>query len=175
MSGGPLSEYERAWRAEAACAGLPPELWFPMDELEIDADDDVRGDGNHALEAKRICAECPVAVPCGVAAVLRGEMFGIWGGIGGSKLKWLRRLYEQRGNAAEIDDLMQAEVSALRGQQRAWQPKRKCERCGKMIPAGRWPPDRNSPGTSCASPVAYTKGARCWTARVSNSMRHLSS
>lgn len=169
-----ISEFERLWRKESACIGLNPDWWFPADEVvEIGEEHEKTSDGNHAMLAKSICANCPVAVPCGMRAVIFGEKFGIWGGIGGSKLKWLRRLWEEFNDPAQIEQLVHAEVSALRGNDRPWSAQRLCERCSKPIPAGRWPPDRNSAGTSCGSAVAYAKGARCWTARMSNTMRQM--
>ncbi len=168
----PISLSELAWRVEAACLHHPPEWWFPADEV-VPGVEEKHSDGNHAMHAKAICANCPVAVPCGTWAVINGEKFGIWGGIGGSKLKWLRRLWEDYSDPTDIENRVQAEVSALRGNDRPWVPASTCRRCGKAIPAGRWPPDRNSSGTSCGSAVAYAKGARCWTARMSNAMRQM--
>jgi hypothetical protein len=58
-----------AWKAQAACRGKDPELWFPQQ-------------GDVAREAKAICATCPVQTECLNYAVTAAEDFGIWGGLG---------------------------------------------------------------------------------------------
>lgn len=51
------------------CVGSPDaELWFSRQPEDI------------AL-AKRICSECPVRLACAEGALMRGEQFGIFGGI----------------------------------------------------------------------------------------------
>jgi WhiB family redox-sensing transcriptional regulator len=66
----------------AACLGRPPALWFP--EKRPGAD-------NHATEAKRICAGCPLREECLRGSVARGERFGIWGGAGEQRRRVLAR------------------------------------------------------------------------------------
>lgn len=56
-----------AWHAEAVCAQVDPEIFFPE-----------KGGSNR--EAKRICMSCPVRVACEREAAERDEPFGIWGG-----------------------------------------------------------------------------------------------
>jgi WhiB family redox-sensing transcriptional regulator len=58
-----------AWKAQAACRGKDPELFFPTQ-------------GDHAPEAKALCASCPVQAECLNYALVAAEDFGIWGGIG---------------------------------------------------------------------------------------------
>ncbi|MGV9666968.1 WhiB family transcriptional regulator [Nocardia niigatensis] len=59
------------WRHSAACKGHPnPEIWFTT-----------RPDDADALEAKAICAGCPVLRDCGTEAVRKRERFGIVGGF----------------------------------------------------------------------------------------------
>ena len=59
-----------AWRAEASCstggAGLAA-LFFSEELQDIAA-------------AKRLCADCPVLVPCLEGAMARREPWGVWGG-----------------------------------------------------------------------------------------------
>jgi WhiB family redox-sensing transcriptional regulator len=59
-----------AWHAQAACAGMGAELFFP----------EKQGWGSvlTGREAKAICESCPVRAPCAEAG--RHERFGIWGG-----------------------------------------------------------------------------------------------
>lgn len=160
-----VAAHREPWHQQAACVGQPQEWFFPSD------DDETGDDGNHALEAKGVCAECPVAVDCAFYAVTRGEMHGIWGGLGGSKLKFFRRLWADYGNPIVLRNQLASEILVMQGGLRPMMPKSKCLRCGTLIPAGRHPIDRNTPGTKCNSPVAYAKGARCWQARMGNAMR----
>lgn len=62
MSAAPL-----AWVADAACAGIDTDLFFPLP-----------GDKYAPEVAKRICQRCPVLPDC--ADYGRDERFGIWGG-----------------------------------------------------------------------------------------------
>lgn len=41
------------WREQAACVGMPLSVFFPR-----------KGDKPSVVEAKRVCAGCPVQVPC---------------------------------------------------------------------------------------------------------------
>lgn len=65
----------RGWRAEANCAGVDPDLFYPE-----------RG-GSKALQArqieqaKQVCAGCSVRMQCLVDALEGQEAFGIWGGL----------------------------------------------------------------------------------------------
>ena len=60
-----------AWHAQAACAGMGAELFFPE-----------RGWASVVTgrEVKAICESCPVRAFCAEAG--RHERFGIWGGQG---------------------------------------------------------------------------------------------
>lgn len=57
------------WETDARCRteGSAPDLFFSEDLGDIAA-------------AKRICADCPVLVPCLEGALARGEPCGVWGG-----------------------------------------------------------------------------------------------
>ncbi len=57
-------------RANAACHGKNPDLWFP------ERDQGPKGSD----EAKAICEACPVRSACLDWALESGETFGIWGG-----------------------------------------------------------------------------------------------
>lgn len=56
------------WRADAACRGLDPSIFFPR------ADDD-------AADAKSVCATCPVAEACLEWALATRQPDGVWGGL----------------------------------------------------------------------------------------------
>jgi WhiB family redox-sensing transcriptional regulator len=64
------------WDEHAVCRepDVDPDLFFPDDEDE----------GLAVLltqEAKAYCRRCPVAHPCAMSALDRGEPFGVWGGL----------------------------------------------------------------------------------------------
>jgi WhiB family transcriptional regulator, redox-sensing transcriptional regulator len=66
------------WRDQARCAETDPELWFPER-------------GSNSLRAKRICAQCEVRAECLDYAMEHDEIFGIWGGLGETERRALRR------------------------------------------------------------------------------------
>lgn len=55
------------WRAEALCAQVDPELFFPEQ-------------GFPSYHARAVCARCPVAAECLDWAISHHERYGIWGG-----------------------------------------------------------------------------------------------
>ena len=62
--------YEReTWRQQAACErlGVPTAVFFSDDIGDI-------------VQAKNICAECPVLESCLEGAIHRREPWGVWGG-----------------------------------------------------------------------------------------------
>ena len=74
----------QSWRSQARCRGLDPEIFYPQAEEEDD-------------EAKSICAQCPVRVPCLEYALSARERDGIWGGC---TEKERRRIIRQRRKSA---------------------------------------------------------------------------
>lgn len=56
------------WRERAACRGMDVRIFYP-------------DEGQQGLEAKRICARCPVRQACLDHAIAEREEHGIWGGI----------------------------------------------------------------------------------------------
>lgn len=74
----------RTWMAKGLCAGLDPDLFFP-----------VRGANLQGEEAKKVCnTPCPVKAECFEYAVLIGEEQGVWGGGQGPDF---RRARKERG------------------------------------------------------------------------------
>jgi WhiB family redox-sensing transcriptional regulator len=63
-----LIDEERLWEADAACKGMDPSIFFPVN------DDD-------ALEAIAVCRACPVRDECLSWALETRERFGVWGGM----------------------------------------------------------------------------------------------
>ena len=70
---------EREWMVDARCLDADPEAFFPEK-------------GGSTREAKRICADCPVAEPCLEYALANDERFGIWGGLSERERRRVRRL-----------------------------------------------------------------------------------
>lgn len=73
------------WQNSAKCRGQDPDLWFPEGPTaELDA-----------MEAKRICAGCPVRQQCLDMAMGRergrNDREGIFGGLDGKQRRYLYR------------------------------------------------------------------------------------
>lgn len=66
------------WMANAACAGVDPDLFFPE-----------RGDSTR--EAKALCRRCDAQSDCLDYALTQGERFGIWGGTSERERRRMRR------------------------------------------------------------------------------------
>lgn len=66
------------WMADAACAGMDPDTFFPHDT-----------DG--ATAAKAICRRCDVQIECLAYALEQDEKLGIWGGMGQRQRERIRR------------------------------------------------------------------------------------
>ena len=74
------------WRQYARCLGADPDVFYPPSESD---------DG--ALEAKAICATCPVREACLEHAITFREKQGVWGGLDERER---RRLIRQRRKTA---------------------------------------------------------------------------
>jgi WhiB family redox-sensing transcriptional regulator len=72
------------WRSKAACQGLDPEIFYPLD------DDD-------GYEAKAVCDVCPVREACLEHALGYREKEGVWGG---ATERERRRIIRQRRRTA---------------------------------------------------------------------------
>ena len=55
------------WMSWSNCRFTDPEVFFPEK-------------GGSTIEAKRICARCPVEIECLEYALVNDERFGVWGG-----------------------------------------------------------------------------------------------
>jgi WhiB family redox-sensing transcriptional regulator len=60
-------ELTEDWRAEAVCASVAADLWFPEK-------------GGNVAPPKSICGDCPAQAACLEYALDHDEQFGIWGG-----------------------------------------------------------------------------------------------
>lgn len=56
------------WRAQAECAGMDPDLFFPTNKMHVPD------------EARAACARCPVKAQCLEFAIAVNEKDGFWGG-----------------------------------------------------------------------------------------------
>lgn len=72
------------WREHAACQGLDPEIFYPVEDDE-------------AVAAKAVCAACAVNVACLEYALAGRERDGVWGG---ATERERRRLVRQRRRTA---------------------------------------------------------------------------
>lgn len=75
----PESRYtSEDWKADGVCRTIDPELWFP-DAPQTGA------------VAKKVCRTCPVIAECLSYALRNNEAYGVWGGMGSSERRFLRR------------------------------------------------------------------------------------
>lgn len=77
-----LPETALEWQEDALCAQTDPEAFFPEK-------------GGSTRDAKKVCAECPVAQQCLDYALDNDERFGIWGGMSERERRKIAR--ERRG------------------------------------------------------------------------------
>jgi WhiB family redox-sensing transcriptional regulator len=75
----------QSWRQQGRCRGVDPEVFYPV------------SDEDEALEAKAICATCPVRQPCLEYSLSAREKHGVWGG---HTERERRRLLRQRRKSA---------------------------------------------------------------------------
>lgn len=62
-----------AWMAEASCASVGGDAWFPT-----------KGGSNERADARtaqRICRSCPVQAECLSFGIEFSDDYGIWGGV----------------------------------------------------------------------------------------------
>lgn len=80
-----------AWRQEAACRDLDPNLFFPVG---------VTGPAVEQIAtAKDICEHCPVRGECLDFAITSNQEFGVWGGTSEDERRVLRRQWRARVRA----------------------------------------------------------------------------
>lgn len=90
-------EPENDWRADAACKGIDPELFFSSEDLP-NKQDRLEREG----AAKAVCARCAVRPDCLEYAIAAGERYGIWGGLNPQERRaHVRTLHTDDGKSAE--------------------------------------------------------------------------
>ncbi|WP_326740453.1 WhiB family transcriptional regulator [Streptomyces sp. NBC_01022] len=76
------------WRMHAACREEDPDLFFPI------------GSTGPALvqteDAKAVCRSCPVRAECLRWALENGQDAGVWGGLGETERRALKRRSRRR-------------------------------------------------------------------------------
>jgi len=74
------------------CVGHDPKMWYPhADKNEPGKfSEKYRLAARHTIEAKQICALCPIRLDC-LSYGLYHEAFGIWGGTTERERKTMRR------------------------------------------------------------------------------------
>ena len=85
-----LSEWQlidtyQEWKEDAACLGEDYDTFFPN-----------VGYNQHNLEARKICAICPVKKQCLMFAVNNRINYGIWGGLTPIQRKNIRPTKQER-------------------------------------------------------------------------------
>lgn len=89
-----------SWRAEAACHGMDPEVFFPISEAHSQAEARWARDA-----AVRICQTCPVTDPCLNHALDWDEADGVWGATTPDDRKSLHRLRRRKAaQAVELEE-----------------------------------------------------------------------
>lgn len=86
LRGSRQSPMNQTWRANAACTGIDPEIFYPASEDEADA-----------AQAKAVCGECVVRETCLEHALVLREKDGVWGG---ATERERRRMIRQRRRTA---------------------------------------------------------------------------
>ena len=78
-------EPEHEWRDDSACSGADSDVFFPPGE-----------DESLAMQAKKICALCPVQEKCLQYALATNQTEGVWGGMSSGDRRRLRRRLRDR-------------------------------------------------------------------------------
>lgn len=73
-----MDKKELAWREQAACKGMDPNIFFPVR-------------GQDSRPAKKVCSTCPVKSECFEYGYLYGDKNGIWGGVAERQMRIIRR------------------------------------------------------------------------------------
>ena len=83
------------WRRRAACRQMGSELFFPAGERD-------EGAVAQTAAAKQVCARCSVRLHCLTYALVAKPEDGIWGGLGPSERRALRRARRARHQSRTI-------------------------------------------------------------------------
>lgn len=81
----PPKESNYKWQYQGACREVDPETFF----LPYNCRSEEKR--AYILEAKKVCATCPVIKECLEYAVTSNQEFGVWGGLSEEELRTVRR------------------------------------------------------------------------------------
>lgn len=98
-----VDDLDMSWRDLAACNDFDPDLFFPAGDTGSAA--------SQIVEAKRICAECPVKTDCLAYAVETNQINGIWGGTTEQERRLIRRRWmsaRRRNDPAAMMHVLEA-------------------------------------------------------------------
>ena len=87
---------DQTWRADAACVGEPTEAFFADERWAEVEGRFVRWTHASELDAKALCAVCPVRDDCLDHAMTLPERHGVWGGLNARERDRLRRKRQRR-------------------------------------------------------------------------------
>jgi WhiB family redox-sensing transcriptional regulator len=90
------------WRAEAACHGIDPDVFFPE-----------RGDVAGMRAAKAICAGCPVRAACLDYALENHEREGVWSGTAAKERRRIHHLHRSERTGGHRRDPVSAEAACM--------------------------------------------------------------
>lgn len=80
----PVLDFDPApWTADAACAGVEPNLFFPTV-------------GENVNPAKAVCATCTVRAECLQYALETHQRYGVWGGMSVKERRHLTPVQRRR-------------------------------------------------------------------------------
>ena len=85
-------DWAKGWQLHAACRGADSTLFFAPNYFEKREEKQAR-----EVQAKRICAACPVREPCLEYALRTRDPHGIWGGLNEMERRRLLRSRELAG------------------------------------------------------------------------------
>ena len=86
------------WQQHGACGGLDESRFFhPENERGSERE-------RREAEAKQVCGRCPVVVQCREHALLVGEPYGVWGGLGEGERRAILGRRRQSRRAVLIED-----------------------------------------------------------------------
>ncbi|GAA2118093.1 WhiB family transcriptional regulator [Actinomadura napierensis] len=77
-----MSKADLHWTESASCRSLDPDLFFPVADETVYAD--------QIAPIRRICAACPAVRPCLEWALTAGEPDGIWAGTTPGERRYIR-------------------------------------------------------------------------------------
>ncbi|HEY1394985.1 WhiB family transcriptional regulator [Roseateles sp.] len=92
------SDKPETWQEQSVCREVDAELFYPLG-----------GEGEHRrtgfnlvqeLEAKKVCARCPVSRECLEYALGAGDPWGIWGGLNEAERRDLLKRRSRDARAA---------------------------------------------------------------------------